>query len=251
MKDCHCIKILLIALVLNLASNCCNAQLTDTLQAKKISRSRQLVRQFGIPVTLIGLGIYGTGDHQIINRAEIKEERGEHFPHFKNHLDNYMQFGPLPFVYAYDAIGLKGTNDWKQQTILLAKAQVMMMAMVVPIKKYTHILRPDSSGYTSFPSGHTAQAFMGATFFYKEFGKAHPWASAGMFMMAGGVGAFRILNNRHWISDVLAGAGIGILATEFSYLTQSKHHKQRKLQPEVVLPSYEHGAYVCTALFRL
>jgi len=146
-----------------------------------------------------------------------------------------------------DVFGFKGKNNWKQQTKLLGGAQLMMMAFVFPIKKYSHVIRPDSSAYNSFPSGHTAQAFLAATFFYKEYGKKYPWVSVGMFTLASGIGVFRILNNRHWVSDVLAGAGLGILSVEISYLLLNPKNKLAKFIPDVIVPSYKNGAFICTA----
>lgn len=79
--------------------------------------------------------------------------------------------------------------------------------------KYTaHVRRPDKSNYKSFPSGHTATAFMAAMMMHKEYGDRSPWYSISAFTVATATGISRILNNRHWLSDVLAGAGIGILS---------------------------------------
>lgn len=92
------------------------------------------------------------------------------------------------------------------------------MASVVNTIKYTaHVRRPDKSNYKSFPSGHTATAFMAAMMMHKEYGDRSPWYSISAFTVATATGISRILNNRHWLSDVLAGAGIGILSTELGY----------------------------------
>ena len=40
---------------------------------------------------------------------------------------------------------------------------------------------------------------------------ASPWYAVGGYAVATFTGVMRVLNNRHWISDVLSGAGIGIL----------------------------------------
>ncbi len=52
---------------------------------------------------------------------------------------------------------------------------------------------------------------------HKEYGDRYPWLSISSYALATGVGGMRMLNNRHWMSDVLAGAGIGIIAAEFGY----------------------------------
>lgn len=71
--------------------------------------------------------------------------------------------------------------------------------------------RPDGSNNKSFPSGHTATAFMAATMLHKEYGGRSPWYSIAGYSMATVTGVSRMLNNKHWLSDVLVGAGIGIL----------------------------------------
>ena len=69
----------------------------------------------------------------------------------------------------------------------------------------------------SFPSGHTATAFMGAEFLRKEYWDVSPWIGVAGYAVAAGTGFFRMYNNRHWLTDVLTGAGIGILSTQAAY----------------------------------
>jgi membrane-associated phospholipid phosphatase len=45
--------------------------------------------------------------------------------------------------------------------------------------------------------------------------------------MATATGVLRVMNNRHWLSDVITGAGIGILTTKFSYWLYSKWEKRK------------------------
>lgn len=67
-------------------------------------------------------------------------------------------------------------------------------------------------GDPSFPSGHTAVAFALAT----SLGDAVPnsWARAGLFLVAGGTAWARLTEERHWLSDVAAGAAVGWLAAQ-------------------------------------
>lgn len=224
-------------------------QSSDSIQTSAPKKKHIFLKKFAIPITLIGAGIYGTTDNTIINHNEVREERFEYYSKFKHSADNYLQFAPAAAVYVFDAFGLRGKHDWKQQTILLGRAQLIMMAFVMPLKKYAHVLRPDSSSFNSFPSGHTAQAFMAATFFHKEFGSRYPWVSAGMFTVAGSIGFFRILNNRHWVSDVLAGTGFGILSAELSYMLHKNRHFRG--MPDAVIPTYRNGAIGCSMVFGL
>jgi hypothetical protein len=70
------------------------------------------------------------------------------------------------------------------------------------------------AGDTSFPSGHTALAFSLATALSNEF-QGH-WDDVGFYSLATLTGLSRINDNKHWFSDVLAGAAVGVLAGRWS-----------------------------------
>jgi membrane-associated phospholipid phosphatase len=70
--------------------------------------------------------------------------------------------------------------------------------------------------YRSFPSGHTTSAFAAAAAVSSETSRWWPgtrWV-IGPILYAGAAltGVSRMYNNRHWMSDVLAGAGVGTFA---------------------------------------
>ena len=90
-------------------------------------------------------------------------------------------------------------------------------------------MRPDGSDNHSFPSGHTATAFMTATMLNKEYGYKSPWIGVGAYSVATATGLMRMANNKHWLSDVLVGAGIGIMATEFGYWLADLIYKDKGL----------------------
>ena len=73
-----------------------------------------------------------------------------------------------------------------------------------------------NDGYRSFPSGHSVAAFAAAAAVTAEMSKWSPdtrWiVGTAMYGGAGMVGLSRMYNNRHWASDVLVGAAIGIFA---------------------------------------
>lgn len=69
-------------------------------------------------------------------------------------------------------------------------------------------------GRGSLPSGHTAMAFAFATSLSDEI--RNPWVSAGLYTAAGAVGWSRINDDRHWLSDVAAGAVLGIASAKFA-----------------------------------
>lgn len=129
------------------------------------------------------------------------------------HADDYIQYAPAA---AYMLIGLAGRRDHSlgERTLILATSWLSLGIMVNSIKYTVRDLRPDESARNSFPSGHTATAFMGAELIRKEYG---PWWGAGAYVVAAGTGFLRIYNNRHWFNDILGGAAVGILSANIGY----------------------------------
>jgi hypothetical protein len=193
-----------------------------------------------VPTVLIGMGVYSCVSDDVINRYEIREERNEYLPMFKTKVDNYLMHAPVALVYGLNLAGVKGKHDFKNRTLLLVKSEAIMYALTFSLKGLSKVERPDATDDKSFASGHTAQAFATATFMAKEYGERSPWYAIGAYGMATTVGAMRILNNRHWVSDVLAGAGIGILSTNIAYLTHRYRWKNKPSQLMVV-PTYATG----------
>lgn len=97
------------------------------------------------------------------------------------------------------------------------------------IKTHHRVLRPDATNYFSFPSGHTAAAFMAATLLYKEYGFKGYWVGLVAYAAAIVTGFTRILNNRHWLFDVIIGAALGILLTDLAFRLVQLIFKDRGL----------------------
>lgn len=198
----------------------------DTLQhpAHTNFRSYQLLP----PATLIlsGILVNGNGCESIKN--EIAEERNEHLKGFRTHIDDYLQFSPFVIAYGLDALGLKSRNDFANRTAILIKGELGMLSVTHLLKKHTHIQRPDRSNHASFPSGHTAQAFAAATFLSEEYRHRLRWMPYASYGIASSVGILRMANNKHYISDVLVGAGIGILSVKLAYWTHQYKWKKKK-----------------------
>ena len=143
--------------------------------------------------------------------------RNDFMPMFKRPLDNYLQFVPSVVMVGLKAAGVKSRSSWGRMLVTDAIATSLMTSTVQLSKHTTDVTRPDGSDNHSFPSGHTATAFMIATMLSKEYGYLSPWVSVGSYAMATTTGLMRIANNKHWLSDVMVGAGIGIISTEMAY----------------------------------
>lgn len=185
------------------------------------------------PVSLIAGGLLTNSNARESVKNEIVEERNEHLSGFHTKIDDYLQFSPVLMPYIFDIAGIKSKTDIANRTAITLKSEAVMMGIVYLLKNNTHQLRPDGSDYTSFPSGHTAQAFMGAAILAEEYKDRYRWMPYAAYGVASAVGAMRMINNRHYISDVLVGAGIGILSTKIIYWTHQykwgkKNHRLKE-----------------------
>jgi membrane-associated phospholipid phosphatase len=91
----------------------------------------------------------------------------------------------------------------------LLRAQILTEVLVEPLKFATHRERPDASNHQSFPSGHAAVTFAGATVLERHLGWKN---SAVAYAVATYVAMSRLHDNRHYLSDVAFGAATGAIA---------------------------------------
>ena len=128
-------------------------------------------------------------------------------------LDDYLQFVPA-VAYAVAAPLVPGDHDWRERMLVLGTSFAAMMAITFSIKGLSGVERPNFANRMSFPSGHSAQAFFAAELIRLEYGWG--WGLAA-YAAAVGTGFLRVYNQWHWTSDVLAGAGVGILSAHIGY----------------------------------
>lgn len=166
-----------------------------------------------IPLPLIAAGIIAShNDRHDIGPSPTPLER-----HGDGAAD-YMQFAPAALMLSMKAAGIESRSSWTGMIGGCAASGVIMAGMVKGMKHMTDMPRPDASDTKSLPSGHTAVAFMSATMLSIEYGHLSPWVTAGAYGLATATGLMRIGQNKHWASDIVTGAGIGILATELGYM---------------------------------
>lgn len=149
---------------------------------------------------------------------------------FKSSIDDYTQyFGPA-MTLGLKIFGYEGRSDWRRFLVSAGMSYGIMGLLVNTIKYSAKEMRPDGSTANSWPSGHTANSFVGATILHKEYGLTRsPWFSVAGYGIATATGVMRVLNNRHWISDVMSGAGIGIFAGELGYALADLIFKEKGL----------------------
>lgn len=194
-----------------------------------------------IPGAMLTYGFVALENHTLRDfNYSTKKELQEDHPHFSTTVDNYLQWSPAIAVYALNALGAKGEHNLVDRTLIYGTSTLIMASTVRIIKKAAHSQRPDGSNYESFPSGHTATAFAAAEFMRMEYQHNQPLLSMTGYIAAAATGALRMYNNRHWFSDIMGGAGLGILSTQAAYalypvmkryLFPSREHSSAFLMP--------------------
>jgi len=190
----------------------------DTLVNQSLVTGRSPVyKQLIVPTILVGYGVLGLANDGIkdVNEA-IKSQVNEHVDKGIT-IDDYTRYVPVVSVYALNLMGIKGKHNYRDLTVITATSSLIMVGSVMGLKSLCKVERPDGSTDNSFPSGHTATAFAGAEILWQEYKDVSPWYGVVGYVVAGGTGLLRIYNDRHWLTDVAAGAGVGILSTKLAY----------------------------------
>lgn len=179
--------------------------------------------------------------------SDFRRLRNGYSRSFRHDYDDYLQYAPAGAMLALKACGVKSRSSWGRMLVSDAFSTGLMAIGVNSLKYSCRVMRPDGSSRNSFPSGHTATAFMTATMLHKEYGHRSPWYSIGGYTVATLTGVTRQLNNRHWMSDIMVGAGIGILATELGYFLADLIFKEKGLnvyETFSVYDRYRHPSFL-------
>ncbi len=193
-------------------------------------------------LTFIGVPIFAAGIIAKSEKASFRQNTEDQahsntrlLTNFHTEIDNYTQFAPAVLAAGLNFSGVEGRSDTWRFLASTAMSYAIMAGFVNSIKYTAQEMRPDGSTRNSWPSGHTATAFVSASILHKEYGLTRsPIYSVAGYAMATATGIMRVLNNRHWVSDVLSGAGIGIMSTELAYglsdiIFKGKHLKRNDL----------------------
>lgn len=241
-------KKLIAFLCLIIVSSVFSQQIKDTIAKNsiKMDTSGNLkfnYKQLIIPTVFLTYGIIGLESGQIKTfnndiRSEVKEHIDE-----KISIDDFSQYLPIASLYGLSATGIKSKNNTKDKTIILATSYILMGLAINSFKQTASVERPDGTSLNSFPSGHTATAFMGAELMMQEYKNESVWYGVSGYVVATGTGIFRMYNNRHWLSDVVAGAGIGILSAKAAYwlfptINKLFTKKESTIKKTVFIPFY-------------
>jgi hypothetical protein len=208
----------------------------------KVHRQRPLL----LPVTFVVYGVLAQ-QMEVLKEADrdISQDLQEDYPAFSTHIDDKLQFIPAVSVYALGAIGIKGKNNFIDKSAMYFISSAVMGLSIDVLKSQTHRLRPDRSDYRSFPSGHTATAFVAAEFLNQEYKDVSPWYPLAGYTVAAATGTLRMINNKHWLSDVVMGAGVGILSTKLVYAVYPLVKRSiagNRTSKVLLVPAYQQGS---------
>ncbi len=239
--------------------NICRVSAQDTIRTTNIVLQDSIIKNTNnntyklnykhliAPTVFIGFGIVSLESDGLKQlNYSTRDEIGEHQPKHIS-LDNYTQYAPAAMVYGLNAAGIKGRHNFRDRTIIYATSQLISAAFVVPLKHIVKEERPDGSNNLSFPSGHTATAFSSAQFMFREYKDTNFWLSISGYSFAVFTGVYRTINDKHWVGDVVAGAGFGILSTELAYWLYPKINGlltgRNKNASTMIMPLYQNKSF--------
>lgn len=187
-----------------------------------------------LPVAVSGLAL-----SPIDNWVASQVQTG--MPNFGTTVDDYLQYAPFAAQGIMALCGVDGSSGGLLEVITADALSISMMAAAVYGLKFTvSRTRPNGENNVSFPSGHTAKAFLGATLLAHEYGHISPWIPIAGYSVATATGVLRVLNNYHYVSDVLVGAAIGILTAELGYWAKDAIFKRYSLHRTKRMQMHNH-----------
>lgn len=204
------------------SNNFTNLDIMDALHSSddnRVSEVNQYHFKISDELSFIPVPIIAAGFIAKTGKNNFREARFRLNSNFHDRTDDYIQHLPIVTTFALKIAGYEGKNNWGRFLVSGVLSYATMGLLVNSIKYTAKEMRPDGSTANSFPSGHTATAFVAATILHKEYGLTRsPWFSVLGYSAATATGVMRSLNNRHWISDIMVGGGFGILATDLGYV---------------------------------
>lgn len=153
----------------------------------------------------------------------------------------------LAVIGGFIGYGLLAKNPKSQSTGLMALESFVLASAILQIpKRMIGRARPDSSPDatpfdiggpmqgSSMPSGHTTAIFAVASVIANQYAGTH-WVPILSYTVATAAGLSRVYDHRHWLSDTVAGAAVGIAVGNLVC------HKKNKSKQLVVVPFSSNG----------
>ena len=198
--------------------------------------------QLIVPVSFITIGALGVGERAPLRGVSVAvdDKFREWSAGKRYHFDDYIQYLPVALYLTLDYMGVPAKHSFGERAAVAAVTYLSVVALSQGVKYTVREPRPDTGTRNSFPSGHTTTAFAGAELVRTEYGWGVGMAA---YAVAATVGVMRMYNGRHWLNDVVAGMGFGILSARIGYwlLPLNRHifRIPRKGQALITTPLYD------------
>ena len=171
---------------------------------------------------------------------DLMRIRANAFGNVRFRADDYIQYSPAAILLLSEFCGYEGRSNWGRMVVSDVFSLGIMAIGVNGLKYSLKRMRPNLSRRNSFPSGHTATVFTLATMLHMEYGWRSPWFSIGGYTIAAATGVMRMVNNMHWMSDVMAGALIGIGSVHLGYFLSDLIFKEKCLNGKYRKPEFSY-----------
>lgn len=225
-------KLFTLILFLCCISNIMRGQ--DSINPRRFSPVNYSDTKTWVALTATGAGLSLTGT---IADATKSDWQPTYFAKEKTTVADFVQYTPAAFPWLMKMCGSPTRSGWGRMAVSHGASVAIMAASISIIKDNHPTLRPDASDMRSFPSGHSAWAYLGATLTARELAWRNPWYAIGAYSVASALAMQRIIDRRHMPCDVVAGAGIGILSAQAGYYIGDIISGERQLENKFSSPS--------------
>jgi membrane-associated phospholipid phosphatase len=195
-----------------------------TVQAQKLdslgNTRSPTIKPYIIPAVFISYGLVSLSNNSPVRDLDksLSKEITKRSPTSFTSIDDILRYVPAAAVYGLNLAGIKGKHSLIDATGIYVLSTGISGVTALSIKNIADRPRPDGSDNHSFPSGHATSAFASAEFLKQEYKDVSPIYGYAGYSVATATAVLRLYNKKHWLSDVVMGAGIGILSTKVAYL---------------------------------
>lgn len=206
-------KIIFSSLCFLLISNIVLSQKNNVIIPKTLNFKKAI-----LPASIITLGFILSKStlEKDIHKNILKTVKAD----YHTNIDDYLLLSPAAIAIGANLAGINAKNHWFDQGKNLFIATTGTYLITSGLKQLFNKNRPDLSNNKSMPSRHTSMSFAASTVLYEEYKSTNTTIAYSGFVTSSAVVYFRMATNKHWISDTLVGAGIGIAVAKLVYLIE-------------------------------
>ena len=242
-------KVIINVFVLILLSVHVVGQTRDSLalaqEEARYATARIQPQQIIVPAAMIAVGAAAVGNNKL---GELKMDIRDGMQRARGtrRKANVETWVTLTAQISVVALGPRPKHSFIDRMLVKTTSYALLYSTMPIVRRCVREPRPDGHNNHSFPSFKAANLFLAAEQVRIERG----WGwGMGMYAFATGFGALQMYNDRCYINDIIAGAGMGILATHAAYwllplerrwfgLDKKKRDKDMGM---MLVPTYDHS----------